>query len=67
MEEVKGWSQRGLAVRVCDWLPSNGEAQPPADGDGVLKWYGEQHQSDWQNGHDSAGRLERNVGRRLDV
>ena len=42
---------------------SNGEAQPPADEYGVLNRYGEPHETGFQNRRDSAGRLERNVGR----
>ena len=40
----------------------NGEAQPPADGDDVVKLYGGRHETAFQNRRDSAGRLERNVG-----
>jgi len=43
------------------WRP-NGEAQPPADGGEVVERYSEQHTADFQKRHDSAGRLERNVG-----
>jgi hypothetical protein len=42
---------------------ANGEAQPPADEYGVLNRYGEPHETGFQNRRDSAGRLERNVGR----
>lgn len=44
-------------------LQANGEAQPPADEYGVLNRYGEPHETGFQNRRDSAGRLERNVGR----
>ena len=43
-------------------LPPNGEAQPPADGDGCVERYSAQHETAFQNGSDSAGRLERNAG-----
>jgi hypothetical protein len=40
----------------------NGEAQPPAEGYGVLKRYNGRHETDSQKRPSSAGRLERNVG-----
>jgi len=43
--------------------PPNGEAQPPAEGYGVVKQYNRRHETDFQKRPDSAGRLERNVGR----
>ena len=43
-------------------LRPNGEAQPPADGDGCVERYSAQHETAFQNGSDLAGRLERNVG-----
>src|SRR5258708_662062 len=42
----------------------NGKAQSPADGDGILKRSGGKHETTFQNGSDSAGRLERNVSPR---
>ena len=56
---VNRWRD-GRRRRQCRERP-NGEAQPPADGDSVLKWYGARHETDLQNDSDSAGRLERNV------
>jgi hypothetical protein len=47
---------------MLDGLPPNGEAQPPAEGHGVLKRYGERHETACQKRGDSAGRLERSVG-----
>ena len=37
-------------------------AQPPADGCGIVKWYGGKHEITFQKCPDSAGRLERTVG-----
>ena len=34
-------------------VPPNGEAQPPGERDGVLKWYGARHEPASQNGPDS--------------
>jgi hypothetical protein len=44
-------------------VPPNGEAQPPAEGDELVKQKSGKHKSGFQKRPCSAGRLERNVGR----
>jgi|GEM_PF-6352478 len=54
---TKIWFDRAFRVEV----PSNGEAQPPADEYSILKRCSGEHEAGFQNRTDSAGRLERNV------
>jgi len=55
-------SNSGYASTELMERPPNDEAQPPAEGDGVVKRYDGKHEPDFQKRRDSAGRLERNVG-----